>query len=85
MNRTFEQIETIRTRKDLIVFLRELHQDHRDNPQAWDNNTLERFLEALAAWTVDMDGFYLNQNLQVPEHPEWKTFAHMLIAATIYE
>ena len=85
MKRTFEQIETIRTRADLIAFLQELHQDHRDNPQAWENNTLERFLEALAAWTQDMDGCYLNQKLPAPEQPEWKTFAHMLIAATMYE
>jgi hypothetical protein len=85
MNRTVDQIENIRTREDLIVFLQELHQDHRDNPQAWDNNTLELFLEALAAWAQDMDGFYLNQKLPVPEKPEWKTFAHMLVAATMYE
>jgi hypothetical protein len=85
MNRTVDQLEKIRTREDLIVFLQELHQDHRDNPQARENNTLERFLEALAAWTQDMGGFYLNQKKPVPEHPEWKTFAHMLWAATMYE
>jgi hypothetical protein len=85
MNRSIEQIETIHTRKDFAVFLHELHQEHRDNPQAWENNTLERFLEALAAWTEDMDGFYLNQKQKLPEHLEWKTFAHMLVAATMYE
>lgn len=85
MGQSIERIESILTRKDLVVFLNELHQEHRDSPQAWENNTLERFLEALAAWTEDMDGFYVNQKQKVPEHPEWKTFAQMLVAATMYE
>jgi hypothetical protein len=42
-------------------------------------------LEALAAWVEDMDGYYLNQGKAVPEKPDWKHVADMLMAAKLYE
>jgi hypothetical protein len=56
-----------------------------DNAGTWPNNNLLAFLEALSAWVRDMDGYYLNRGLPVPNRPQWSTFAHMLMAATMYE
>jgi hypothetical protein len=42
----------------------------------WANPTLERFLEALAAYTADAE---------LPEQPSWQTFATILAAAKVYE
>jgi hypothetical protein len=82
---TPEHVDTIRTRADLVRFLNELHADYIKDPDSWENHTLERFLEALAAFTNDMDGFYLNRDESVPIVPEWKTFAQMLMGAKFQE
>jgi len=83
--RTINQLDTINTRETLALFIEDLHRDLQDDPNSWENNNLRAFLQALAAFTRDKDGFYLNRGMPVPETPEWKTFAHMLVAATMYE
>ena len=51
----------------------------------WENQDIKSFLEAMAGWVEDMDGYYLNKGEKPPVTPTWKTFAEMLRAATIYE
>jgi hypothetical protein len=75
----------IQTRPDFITFLRESLRELRDKPETWENNTLPLFLEALAAWTEDLDGFYQNQGRTVPNQPSWQMLAEMFQAARGYE
>lgn len=49
----------------------------------WENATLPAYLEALAAWLRDSDGFYSNQGREVPDG--WRVMADALQAATNYE
>jgi hypothetical protein len=79
------RIEEIKTHKDLSVFIGELHEDFQVNSESWENSTLSNFLEALAAWTDAMDGYYKNIGSEAPVEPKWSTFANMLVAATMYE
>jgi len=51
----------------------------------FENSTLESFLESLAGWTADMDGYFANQGLDTPSQPDWELVANMLRAPTIYE
>lgn len=85
MSDLIDKIPKIHTRHDLASFITDLAADLRRNPDEWENVTLESFLEALARWTSDMDGYYLNRNEEVPLTPQWKTFADMLAAASVYE
>jgi hypothetical protein len=78
-------IENIQTREDFVAFVYELIKDYRENPEAWENNDIESFLEAMAAVVEDMDGYYINQGLPVPDVPDWKTMAEILMTATLYE
>ncbi len=80
-----KNIEGIKTKKDLASFVNNLSLDYYNNPKSWQNNDVGTYLEALAAWIEDMDGYYLNQGLPVPEKPNWKMIANMLVAAKIYE
>jgi hypothetical protein len=81
-----EQVEAIRTRSDLASFVRALRQDLNHHPEEWENPTLDDYLDALAAWTEDMDGYFKNiHGAPVPEQPSWKIVGYMLIAARIYE
>lgn len=80
-----EQVAEIQMRADLVTFIEALQVDLKMRPEKWENPTLESFLDALAGWIADMDGYYQNTGQQVPESPTWKTFGEMLSAARVYE
>lgn len=46
---------------------------------------LSGFLRAWADWLRDMDGYFVNRSLPVPESPSWQFVAQMLLAARVYE
>lgn len=73
-----EYNHSIRTREDFVAFVRALSADLYDNPETWENGSLERFLEALAAWAEDMDG-------KKPQRPDWQVVGDMLMAAKGHE
>jgi hypothetical protein len=79
------QQEDIQTRDDLVLFVRDLLADLRSRPDAWENASLDTYLEALAAWVEDMEGYYRNRGEATPEPPSWKTLGEILLAATMYE
>ncbi len=66
------------SRAELAQFVRALLGDwHADAGGGWENPTLERFLEALAAYAEDAGG---------PDGPPtWRAFAELLAAARDYE
>ena len=80
-----EQVSEIQTRADLVAFIEALRSDLQAQPEGWENATLESFLAALASWTEDMDGYYQNKGLRIPQNPTWKTLGEMLAAARVYE
>ena len=75
----------IRTRADFVAFVRSLSGNLRQKPEGWENADLPSFLEALAAWTEDMDGYFKNRGEPIPDTPGWKTLGQMLLAARVYE
>jgi hypothetical protein len=80
-----ERARSVRTRSDLVDFLRALEADFADNPEEWDNGDLASFLEAMAAWSADMEGFYLNSGEDLDALPPWRVLADILMAARAYE
>ncbi|MCA8829594.1 DUF7660 family protein [Hymenobacter pini] len=76
----------VNSRADFAKFLILLHQDLLTNPHKWENQTLERFLEAMAAYAEDIQGFYDNtrQPLNADE-PTWQNFTNILRGASVYE
>ncbi len=81
----YSEVKTIQTKKDFINFLRTLKNDYVENLSSWENKDIEAFLEAMASWVEDMDGFYINQGLPVPEKLNWKVFADILMGGKLYE
>jgi hypothetical protein len=73
----------IRSREDFVAFARALSADLHDNPETWENGSLERFLEALAAWAATLDGGRLSKS--APQQPDWKIIGDMLLAAKVSE
>lgn len=80
-----ESVGTIRSREDLVGFVRDLVSDLRTWPGEWENNRLETYLEAVAAWVEDMEGYYQNRGEVAPQEPNWKLFGEILLAAKFYE
>lgn len=73
-------------RQTFIKFLNLLQKDFLDNPENWENKTLPDFLEALSAYTEDIQGYYDNMKLSVnADKPDWSTFADIFKGAKIYE
>lgn len=67
--------QNIKTREDFEFFLEKLVSDYNQNKEAWQNDTLKSYLEAL-------HGFNYNSE---KDRPSWKAFAEMLLAARLYE
>jgi hypothetical protein len=80
-----EQLEAIRSHEDLAGFVRDLSHDFQANPGDWENRTLETYLEALAAWVDDCEGYYQNKGEALPKDPNWKFLGQALSAAKVYE
>ena len=70
---------------DVAAFARSLLLDLKEHPERWENADLPSYLEALAAWVEDMDGYYLNQGKPAPHGPSWQVMGDMLAAAGTYE
>lgn len=81
----FGSAESVGSRADLIRHVMSLRADLLANSEEWENISLERFLEALAAWVRDMDGYFINRGESPPDQPSWALFAQMLCAAAVYE
>jgi hypothetical protein len=79
------QLDGIRSRADFVRVAQSLLQDYRQDPGDWENRDIEAYLDAIAAWTEDMDGFYQNQGKPVPQQSDWRLFGQILLAAKYYE
>ena len=75
----------IQTKSDFINFLNDLKRDYLENSSTWENKDIGTFLGAMASWVNDMEGFYINQGLSIPEKPDWKVFADILMGGKLYE
>lgn len=74
------------TRIEFIEFLKEFRKDLKESKSNWENRTLEDFLEAMEAYTADVQGFYNNMKMNVDaDIPTWENFKTILEGASIYE
>ena len=78
-------VNRIDSRESLIVFIRLLADDFRDNSEEWENKKLDRYLDALSAWVEDMDGYFRNRGETVPENPTWELLGKIFLASKYYE
>ena len=79
------QVDSIQQRDVSVEFVRALRTSLKREPDSWENGDLPSYLDALAAWVEDMEGYYLNRGEAVPEQPTWRTLGQVLLAARVYE
>lgn len=80
-----QRVEAIRSRDDFVSFVRSLRSSLGAKGNGSEDRNLESYLEAIAAWVEDMDGYYENRGQPVPQQPDWKVLGEILLAATFYE
>ena len=85
MSKISEYAAGVQSRSTFVEFVRKLREDHDSNPSEWENLSLPDFLDALANWTEDMDGFYANTGRRFPTDVNWQFLVDLLMAARIYE
>ncbi|GHJ47422.1 hypothetical protein Cs7R123_47640 [Catellatospora sp. TT07R-123] len=74
-----EDLRAVASAADAAQITERMLADLRADPAAWENGTLERFLEALACC------LRANTGGPDPAVAEWRLFAEALVAATGYE
>lgn len=79
------EIDSINTKEDLAEFLFGLRKDLIENPGDWENQTLDRYLDAMESWIRVIDAYSKNTGDTEALSPSWRTFAKILSAAKIYE
>jgi len=78
--------QQVRDRTEFIAFVERLHEDYLNNGEAWENSTLERFLEAMVGYAKDIQGYYDNSNQKInANEASWQIFSDILEGAKIYE
>nr|WP_294934856.1 hypothetical protein [uncultured Flavobacterium sp.] len=67
-------------------FVRELLTDLKKEDQNWENKKIEDFIEGIASYSEDINGYYQNMGSTTSaETPTWRIFAQILKGATMYE
>lgn len=72
------------TREDFVRFAQLLTQNYRKRRGEWENDKLDRYLEAVAGFSSDFDGYVRNSGSNAEENP-WRLLASVLLAAKVYE
>ena len=70
----------------MIASIFDLLDNNDSDGNLWENKDIYTFLQAMAAWLRDADGYYKNAGQSVDvEKPSWQLFADALFAASVYE
>ena len=83
-----EQVSQVESQEHLVAFIEALREDLVQNADQWENPSLERFLDAMAAWIgeKDFENFYSgNFGEDFVKLSKWRVFADILYASKIYE
>lgn len=75
----------VRHKDRMVAAVRELIDDRSaGTPANWDNQSLPDYLEALAGWLDDCEGYYANRGVAIPWNG-WEVMQAALRAATVAE
>jgi hypothetical protein len=78
--------ESVKSRQELIDHLFRLMDDFDGAGDQWQNQDIYTFLQAMAAWLNDCEGYYRNTGRSINvETPSWQLLADALSAAAVYE
>lgn len=80
-----EEAQAVASREDLVAYLIDLSSRVGTGRLPVENVYTSEFIEAAAYWIREMEGFFSNQGVQVPNVPSWALIAMIFSAALVYE
>ena len=80
-----EIINSVNSKDDFLKFMEQLKHDKQNNCGEWENTDIESYIEGIASWVEDMEGYYNNMNYEMPQNIDWKFIATLLYIGKIYE
>lgn len=78
MDKYIEMLGKIKSKEDFIEFMRLYI-------PTTNNSSVRDYLDSLAAWVEDMDGYYNNIGKEIPMNINWDFIATLLYVGNIYE
>ncbi|MBR1530074.1 MAG: hypothetical protein IJ642_12375 [Oscillospiraceae bacterium] len=78
MDKHIKMLGKIKTREKFIEFMKLYIPTVEDS-------AVKAYLESIAAWTEDMDGYYHNTKKEIPQNINWDFIASLLYIGSIYE
>ena len=78
MKEYIEMLGKIKNKEDFIKFIEKYASDITDLP-------VKYYLESVASWTEDMEGYYSNTGKEIPENINWDFIATLFYVGSIYE
>lgn len=81
----YNEIKKISDKDQFTEFIGMLIKDFKSNPDVWENRDIESFLEGIKSWVEDMEGYYENNNLQIPQNIDWNFLANLFYVGKLYE
>lgn len=76
-------IESISDKEDFLSFIQRLIVDYRENPQKWENKSVDEYLQAMVSWIEDFSSSEFN-NIDWNKI-DYTTLAKLLYMGKIYE
>ena len=77
-----ETVAAVASREDLVRIVEAMHADLVGSGAAeWENNSLERYIEALAAFAGSLDSYWENRGEEIGQQPTWATLALITLAS----
>ena len=74
--------EKVNSFESFLKFMKVLEVDFVENGSCWENQTIDMFLEASAAWANDTKSEITDSNIHTAT---WQNFARILSSGIIYE
>lgn len=81
----YTEIKNVQTKEELLRFLQMLANDRRSNEEEWESKSVEDYLLSIQSWIEDMNGYYENNNLEIPQNIDWNFIANIFYVGKIYE
>jgi hypothetical protein len=79
------RVDAVETRHDVVAVVEAMLADLKAAPDEWENGTLQRYSEALAATLNALDLLYANRGEAMPTTATWRQMAQALVMASGYE
>jgi len=81
----YKELEKVSDKEQFTKFISSLANDFKLKPDEWENSDIESFLQGVKSWVEDMEGYYENNNLPIPNDINWNFIATIFYVGKLYE